>query len=195
MDTIAGIDYGSKLAGTTVVAWAEEGQIKWQQSAKKMDADRFLLDWAQAVRPARLFLDAPLSLPGVYRQPEAYSDYFYRAGDRELRAMSPMFLGGLTARAMQLQAKLAPLGCEVFETYPAQLSRHLALDAMRYKKDKAYLTEAAQLLLNHLPKLPLQALPANWHQFDALLAYCSAYRYAQGKAVSFGVPEEGCIWV
>ena len=103
---IFGVDYGSKMAGTTVVAVARERQIDLLQSGRKQDADAWLLETAVAQQPDHIFLDAPLSLPGVYRHLPGRSDYFYREADRELQAMSPMFLGGLTARAMQLHERL-----------------------------------------------------------------------------------------
>ncbi len=187
-----GIDYGSKMAGTTVIAYPESGKVRLTQSEKKKDADRFLLQWVWAHRPAAVFLDAPLSLPGVYTQPEQYTDYFYREGDKAVSAMSPMFLGGLTARAMKLAAQLRDQGCQIYEAYPGRLARELELDRSRYKKDKAYMGPAASLLPLGLP---LAALPANWHQFDALLAYCTGLRYSNGEHLSFGSPQEGQIIV
>ena len=105
-----GIDYGSKMAGTTVIAYLKSGKLHFAQSQKKKDADLFVENWVAQHQPRAIFLDAPLSLPGVYTEPEAYDDYFYRAGDRLLRAMSPMFLGGLTARAMRLSRRLKATG-------------------------------------------------------------------------------------
>jgi predicted nuclease with RNAse H fold len=190
-----GIDYGSKLAGTTVVAFAKKGQLHFAQSEKKKDADAFLRAWIAEAEPKLVFIDAPLSLPGVYTQPSQYNDYFYRAGDRKLRAMSPMFLGGLTARAMQLKAQLEQNGASVFETYPSQLAKALSLDAARYKKDKTYLAEATAHILSFIPDCTLASSPANWHQVDALLAYCSGWRYQNEQHKCYGELKEGAIIV
>lgn len=190
-----GIDYGSKLAGTTVIAFAKQQQLHFAQSLKKKDADAFVRSWVADPQPRQIFLDAPLSLPGVYCKPEQYDNYFYRAADRRLRAMSPMFLGGLTARAMQLKQQLEQGGATVFETYPGQLAKALSLDPARYKKDKAYLAEATAKILGYMPGHSLASAPSNWHQVDALLAFCSGYRYQNGQHEHYGEPEEGVIIV
>jgi hypothetical protein len=93
---LCGVDYGSKLAGTTVTCTldAPSGQVHFQKSAPREDADAFLRNYLLQSQPAFIFLDAPLSLPGVYRGLAGCRDYFYREADRQLGAMSPMFLGG-----------------------------------------------------------------------------------------------------
>ena len=98
----AGIDYGSKLAGTTCIAWMKEGQLKIIQSAKNQDADEWIITQLDNESIDQIFMDAPLSLPPAFHDPLS-DEFFYRAADRELKAMSPMFLGGLTARAMRLK--------------------------------------------------------------------------------------------
>lgn len=191
----AGIDYGSKMAGTTVVAWAEEKTLFLAQSQKKKDADLWLKQWVDKHRPKQLYLDAPLSLPGVYTEPAQYSDFFYRAGDKAVKAMSPMFLGGLTARAMRLSQELRNLGCATTEVYPGQLSKLIGLDRTRYKKDKDYLASATAIIMLHLQDYLLHEQPANWHQVDALLAFCSGYRHQKGLAEIYGTDAEGQIIV
>lgn len=191
-----GIDYGSKLAGTSAIAHFSdtEGRICFSQGAAKRDADRFILDWIEERRPEQIFLDAPLSLPGVYVGREGCNDYFYRAGDRELKAMSPMFLGGLTARAMQLRSQILALyNPLVQEVYPGALARHLSLGELGYKAAKENMP--ACLAAVH-PLLPCPAaLPDNWHQFDALLAWLTGHRHAMGQHLVFGHVLEGAIWV
>lgn len=195
MDLFAGIDYGSKTAGTTVIAWPAASSIRFLQSTRKKDADQFLESWVQEHKPRLLFLDAPLSLPGTYTQPEQYSNFFYRIADQEVQAMSPMFLGGLTARAMQLKRALESRECSVKEVYPGRLARQLSLDPKRYKKDNNYLDTAARVALAQMPDYQLAQPPANWHQLDALLALCSGYRYQQQTADIYGHPAEGQIIV
>ncbi len=190
----AGIDYGSKLAGTTAICWAENHKIRFGQSQKKKDADQFIQDWAAGHSPKHIYIDAPLSLPGVYTSIAGCSDYFYRAADKALNAMSPMFLGGLTARAMRMKQQLQDNGIEVWEAYPGGLARQLPLDAGRYKKDNAYLT-AASLVLAELTGLEMPEPPKNWHQFDAGLAFLIGQRRLNGTAEPFGQEAEGFIWV
>jgi predicted nuclease with RNAse H fold len=191
MYKIAGIDYGSKLAGTTAIAFPLAGSIRVVKSKKKQDADAFILRWVEEYAPEQLFIDAPLSLPGVYRHPEQYEDYFYRKADRQLSAMSPMFLGGLTARAMRLRAAMPAI--QVMEVYPGGLARLLALDLSRYKKDKAYLPEAIQALAPFFTGYEFPAELPGWHSFDALLALASGYRFMQARHITYGTAEEGQI--
>ncbi len=192
---IAGIDYGSKLAGTTAIAFFNKaGMVSIRISEKKKDADQWLLRQIKDLSLKQLFWDAPLSLPGVYTQPDRWDDYFYRASDRALAAMSPMFLGGLTARAMRLQSLLPETVQEVYEVYPAYLAKALELDKKLYKKDNAYLSIYSQYLCQKF-ELELVEELQNWHQFDALLALCTGLRYLSGKHQVYGDVEEGAIMV
>lgn len=190
------IDYGSKLAGTTVVVSGKPGAntpLTFTASAKKQDADAMIADLLGQHDTARVFLDAPLSLPGVYRQLPGFDDYHLRRGDRELAAMSPMFLGGLTARAMRLAAT-HPHG-DWHETYPAAQAKRLGLPKEQYKKTAdALLPLTAQLAaLIASPFDPAHV--KTWHHFDALLAWLAAERHARGEADSYGDPAEGVILI
>ncbi len=191
--TIIGIDYGSKLAGTTVIARSENGVVQFTQSEKKKDADQFILTQLASEAPALIFLDAPLSLPGAYFG--RGTDFFYRVADRSLKAMSPMFLGGLTARAMRLTQQLTELGHQVIEVYPGGLARQLNLPKDQYKKQKVHLPTVLELITNQIPIKFVETDLISWHHFDALLACWTGWRYNNGKAENFGEPAEGEIWI
>jgi uncharacterized protein len=199
MNGIYGIDYGAKMAGTTVVAFVEGGVLRFAASAKKQDADRFLLDFFAGHAPGKIFIDAPLSLPEVYSLGSAHlpegevPDYHYRACDRALGAMSPMFLGGLTARAMKLAFILRKRGWEVHETYPGALARLLGLDGQGYKSDAEAIALCFKALQQHEPGLGHIEGIGTWHHFDALLAWCSAMRWQEGRARLDGTAATGCI--
>lgn len=200
MKNLYGIDYGAKLAGTTVVAYSEGSEVRFCASAKKQDADRFLLDFFAHRPPGKIFIDAPLSLPEVYctgtenLQEGKIPDFHYRACDRELGAMSPMFLGGLTARAMRLAFHLRKQGWEVHETYPGALARMCGLQELGYKKSREGIAQCLERLRERNEFLPeMQEIPGTWHQLDALLAFLSACRADRGEANACG--EEGAlIW-
>ncbi|MCC5920128.1 MAG: DUF429 domain-containing protein [Cyclobacteriaceae bacterium] len=195
--TIAGVDYGSKLAGTTVLAvcTTQDRQVSVYSSKKKQDADRMLVDLSKSLMPDRIYLDAPLSLPGVYRDLEGYSDYFYRKCDQELSAMSVMFLGGLTARAMKLSKELNTRGIDVKEVYPGHLARMWSLQELSYKKELSALPNCLSFLIDQTRLNIDPSLITNWHEFDALLALSSGLRDWQGEAKVYGKPEEGLIRV
>ena len=192
-EMIRGIDYGAKLAGTTVIAWLQDSSVQFASSLKGKDADAFITSWALKHRPQKIFIDAPLSLPGKYSGLAGCDDYFYRLADQQLHAMSPMFLGGLTARAMQLAAHLRAEGIEVQETYPGYLSKLLVFNELGYKKEKPNIGVVAQALATQfsctIPDLP------DWHHIDAVLALLSGCRHEQGLAHTFGRVEEGVIVV
>lgn len=185
-----GIDYGSKLAGTTALCWIENDELIIRQSEKKKDADQIILQICKSYQPDFVFLDAPLSLPGVYSDSDQYSDYFYRQCDRELKAMSPMFIGGLTARAMKLADILSKMEIEVIEAYPAGAVEVLGL-GRHYKND------IINFLNSIAPQFPSLKLPeaSNWHQVDSLLAWLIGLRYRNGESKIYGQVEEGQIFV
>jgi predicted nuclease with RNAse H fold len=192
----AGIDYGARLAGTTAVAVLQDNALQVWQSSKGEDADAWLLKLIPELGAGTVMLDAPLSLPAVYRlhptPPEA--DFFYRACDREVKAMSPMFIGGFTARAIRLTAQFASQGIRVMETYPSQLARLLFHPEEGYKNGKAPSTAFIQKLQSMLP-FPIKSELLSWHQADALLAWYSGLRLSQGQAVQYGSAAEGLIVV
>ena len=188
-----GIDFGSKLAGTTALAYWGENQVNIIQSEKKKDADAWLSKEIKLKNPSLIGIDAPLSLPGVYRDLAGFDNYFYRQSDRELKAMSPMFLGGLTARAMRLRANLSEY--HFIEIYPAILAQRLHLKALGYKQKLSNLPKVLEELAVHLPFAFQISDIKSWHAFDALLAYWSVYRFRNQEHDIFGDPDEGQIVV
>lgn len=194
---IAGIDLGNKLAGTTVICYLnEQGIPEWRQSAKNKDADAFLKQELASLKVQVLFLDAPLSLPGVYRFGSPYEDYFYRQGDRVVKAMSPMFLAGLTARAIRLKDQLeAGAQLSVMEAYPKAMAEKLALQTLDYKGQKAAIGEVAHTICEAAElQPPAERLP-DWHHVDALLALLTGIRWRHGNHDVIGDPGEGAIIV
>jgi predicted nuclease with RNAse H fold len=191
---IAGIDYGSKLAGTTVIAYLDNSmQVHFYQSEKKKDADQFVINCLKENKIDQVYIDAPLSLPGVYTAPKTFHNYFYREADTVLKAMSPMFLGGLTARAMQLRSKLPSVAFT--EVYPSALVNELKIDRTIYKKEKEHITAVISFLLEKFSFIPSSLRLNNWHQVDALLALISGYRHQKNICIYYGNDYEGFIHI
>jgi predicted nuclease with RNAse H fold len=193
MARVVGIDYGSKLAGTTAIAIFDTStkQILMQQSAKKQDADAFVLSVLLEHPADFVGIDAPLSLPGVYRGLEGNHDFHYRAADRQATAMSPMFLGGLTARAMKLASEIDATTIEVYPKLGAE--RH-QLQELNYKGNKEAIATCLMALVQRT-ELPVQELSIeNWHQFDALLALEITWRYHNNLADHYGDAKEGMLY-
>ncbi len=188
-----GLDFGAKMAGTTAITFLKNDSISSIQTIKNQDADVFLKEQISFLKPNQIFIDAPLSLPGVYAQPNVYPDFFYRACDKELAAMSPMFLGGLTARAMQLQSKFPAI--EFHETYPAHKVKLLGIKELGYKTDVANIP----VIISHLKERYSVTINHNtynsWHAVDSLLAYLSGLDHQHKKAIIIGDKNEGQIIV
>jgi len=183
-----GIDYGSKLAGTTVICFLKNNKIHFLQSEKKKDADAFIKQFLSDNDYTQVFLDAPLSLPGAYFGKG--EDYFYRQCDKETNAMSPMFLGGLTARAMRLEAEVPQ--CNFHESYPGYLIRKELDYAELYDKKSTYNSRLHNQLKKDY-KIAFNRLPQNWHQLDALCCWLSGLRNRNMKSIAIGNKVEGQI--
>ncbi len=194
MNSFFAIDYGSRLAGTTAIAFFQpEKTVRFFHSRKKQDADLLITQLAEAHQPSFIFIDAPLSLPGVYTGLAEYADYFYRAADRKLGAMSPMFLGGLTARAMRLKATLEKKGVKVLETYPAVWAKRWELKKIGYKGKKEFLEPVINVLEENSSIFFEKNALVSWHSVDAFLALYAGLRYLNNEAETIGDPKEGVI--
>lgn len=190
-----GIDYGSKLAGTTVICYLERQKIQFVSAEKGQDADQMIHQFLKDHQNVdAVFMDAPLSLPHVYIDihPET-ADFFYRSCDRAVKAMSPMFLGGLTARAMKLAHGYKDRDIEFFESYPAALAKELSLDRLGYKKSIQFISEVT-MSIHSKYELSLASVPKNWHEVDALLAYLIGWRFSRKEHQVVGEPSEGLIY-
>jgi len=194
---ICGVDYGSKTAGTTGLAYADfiSGTIYLKKSPKNFDADKWIFDQLVTYRINHVFVDAPLSLPIVYKSNSQSKDFFYRSCDRELHAMSPMFLGGLTARAMQLKANLSDKGIRVTEVYPKACVQLFPALAAIYKND---LDACFDFILTtaQLKDFDLQMETApDWHMFDSMMCLISGIRFINSEHDVYGNEKEGLIIV
>lgn len=187
-----GVDFGARMAGTTAVCYAYGQRIFFAQSGKGKDADGHLLAVLGELKPKRVFMDAPLSLPGAYAGNGA--DFHFRECDKTLKAMSPMFLGGLTARAIQLKNLLEPEGYMFFEAYPAGVVRKVLNQHPMYDK-KGSVSDAFIAFLEKHFDVKFEIKPVNWHQIDSFLAWCVGTRFEHSEAEAYGNPCEGLVWV
>jgi len=194
---IIGIDYGARNAGTTVIAQLYDfNKVNFYTSTKGSDSDHFILDFISSHADVWLaYIDAPLSLPKIYRNPKKDGDFFFRRADQMTGAMSPMFLGGLTARAMSLAKKMESNGIKVVETYPSKLANVLGFSEKQYKKALSRIPVLCQKLQHESDfEFNLDHVET-WHHFDALLCLYSAKRFEMQSAMVFGDESEGTITV
>jgi uncharacterized protein len=183
-----GIDFGAQQAGTTVICFRERGLFRFERSTKGEDADTWLEDMIRRLRPAAVYMDAPLSLPGAYFGNG--TDWFYRHADRLARGMSPMFLGGLTARAMRLSERWRSQGIAVHEAYPAALVR-TEWDFLRITPGRAIPPHKIRLMAGMFMLPPPS--PKDRHEADAWLCWLIGLRHQSGQAHVIGEASEGVI--
>lgn len=184
-----GIDFGAKNAGTTAICFAVNKTLKVVQSTKGHDADLFCHDWIHSLSPRQILIDAPLSLPHAYFGKG--EDFLFRLCDRETAAMSPLFLGGLTARAMRLAAHFRPLGIIFTETYPKLV--HQQLLPYLPKPSKKDEVSSIVLQLESAIGFDIQMEHISVHSLDAVLAWAAGWRLLKGQAIQKGDPAEGLI--
>ena len=127
MNKFIGIDFGAKKAGTTAIAKFDSNKIITEISNKNEDADKFIRTIIKKLEPEFIFIDAPLSLPNAYYGKG--SNYFYRKSDIDAGAMSPMFIGGLTARAIKLKDDFNNI--QFIESYPKLIAKEILGEAYK----------------------------------------------------------------
>jgi len=191
---LAGVDYGAKLSGNTAVAILKKGKVELFKTKVKENADDFIVEVLSKHQVKMVFIDAPLSLPRSYQgtKEETEPEFFYRQCDKETGAMSPLFLGGLTARAIALKYCLNRKEIEVYETYPSYLCRLLNIERVK-TADGVF--EMFHRIKNELNGLFGNIEPQTIHEIDALLALYSAIRFCQQQHVVLGDASEGEILV
>jgi len=185
-----GIDFGAKFAGTTAICYDTSDKLIVVQSIKKQDADHFCNEWIEKLSPDFVMIDAPLSLPKTYHGDG--DDFFFRDCDRQLRAMSPMFLGGLTARAMRLAKIWTDFGKIFYEAYPRMVAT--VIPESGSDKSKGLFCKNIVDFIGKETKLEIRFVQNSKHSCDALLAWYAGYRKIQGIAQKTGEISEGLIW-
>lgn len=110
-------------------------------------------------------------------------------------AMSPMFFGGLTARAMGLKKNINGMGNRLVETYPRKLVQLLNLPESKYRTDLSNLEIFVDQLVHTLGVSINKNQVTSWHHLDALLAFISGVRYLEKKTLVYGSWEEGEVYV
>jgi predicted nuclease with RNAse H fold len=192
---IVGINYGCKFSGTTVICYNTFHEVRFILSSKNSDADAFILNEILHIDPDIVLIDAPLSLPGVYRHLNGYIDYFFRMCDREMKASSPMFAGGLTARAIGLKKLLNDFGFLVYETYPRKMVEIMSLPVQIYRQKNGDLDSMLDMFMSKASITLNKRVITTWHHFDSLLAFFSGLRYMSSQNKVFGKADEGLVYV
>ncbi|MBK9276123.1 MAG: DUF429 domain-containing protein [Flavobacteriales bacterium] len=183
-----GIDFGARTAGNTVICLRERGLFRFERTPRGDDGDAWLQRRVAELTPAAVYIDAPLSLPGAYFG--RGDDHFFRHADRQAGGMSPMFLGGLTARAIRLAGQWRTSGIAVHEAYPAALVRH-SWEFLHIRSGRAIPRHKLRLMAGMCMLPPPE--PHDRHEADAWLCWVIGHRHRRGEALHFGQPDEGLI--
>lgn len=187
-DGIVGIDLGARSSGNTAVCHRARGLFCFARSTKGGDGDAWLIDHVAQLAPKAIYIDAPLSLPAAYFG--RGDDHFFRLADHQTGGMSPMFLGGLTARAIRLAERWRAQGIAVHEAYPAALIRR-SWEFLRIPHGRAIPRHKLRLMAG-MCLLPPPS-PSDRHEADAWLCWVIGHRHQRGEAIAFGEPKEGLI--
>ncbi len=195
METWMGIDLGGKSNGNTAACYNENSTLYFVQFGTSKNYHQSLVELINQYPIQTVFIDAPLSLPGVYSGLKGFTDFHKRQCDVRLKAMSPMFLGGFTANAMAFNHQLKTQGVNTVEVYPKALVEALQLKGYSKKLTKKELPALTSQIMAYLTNYTLKAIPASLHELDALLTWCSGYRYHTQLHKVYGHPKEGRIVV
>ncbi|MFN7012828.1 MAG: hypothetical protein ACK4ON_01005 [Bacteroidia bacterium] len=191
---ILGIDLGNKGSGNTALCYLLNNTLQLHQIKKGKDEFSIILDVIDKYSIRLVCIDAPLSLPRVYFDKNKFNDYMYRECDKACKAMSPMFVGAFTARAIQLKNMLENKKSQVIEVYPKKLVETINLTA--YYPNKKENKVPNELILNLKKEIPYNfCKPETLHQLDALICWQSGFRYLNKKHLEFGHKKEGIIIV
>ena len=185
-----GIDYGSKMAGTTAICYNQDAELLVINSEKKKDADQFISESIELLNPAAIYLDAPLSIPAAYYGKGG--SFHYRECDRLTSAMSPMFLGGLTARAMSLRQQNQKF--PFYECYPSYLIREVLKAKEHYNKKEGVPNDNIISIVQDSLSYKIPSLQS-YHQLDAVLCWLTGQRHVHLQHLELGEKQEGLILV
>lgn len=171
------------MAGTTAIASLSDNWITLTSCPKGQDADAWIENHVLTIQPSIIAIDAPLTLPSGLMGLGA--DFHLRLADRLCGAMSPMFLGGLTARAMAMKATSKGIGIWI-ETYPSWIAK---------MRSNCLRTDHGTIMAWLQGIWPTVALPqpVDQHQVDALLALSAAEQLRRSTSLRYGDPREGVI--
>ena len=195
--TLFGIHFGGLLSGDTVVAIFQKSGIVFMEVDEGINSDEFILNAAEHFKPGHVFIDAPLSLPGIYKEIDGCEDYHFRHADLDLKSISPMFVGGFAARAMRLKDELKKAGIEMYETCPKTTAKRFGLPSKGYKGSAQGLKCCRNDLssrFHHNIEVAEEDIK-NWQHLDALMSLMAAMNYDQGCADKFGNEDEGLIFI
>jgi predicted nuclease with RNAse H fold len=155
--------------------------------------DKEIIDKTVSSHPKIIAVDAPLCLPPGRKTIEERTNIHLRESDRELLKKGikifPITLGPmrkLTVRGMQLKSVLEAKELTVIEAYPGGAQDVLGIPRKQYGFEK---------LKSGLENLGISGLTMEMshHELDAITCAYVGKLFLEGKAVTYGTPNQGIV--
>jgi predicted nuclease with RNAse H fold len=176
---LLGIDLGGRTTGKTAVSFLDTNQkevilYSREYIAEKCGkSDKEFISFIESFNADVIGIDAPLSLPDFKSE-----NYLYRNCDKKLKALSPMTLGEITARAIYIKENLS---CpNVFEVYPKTLMELHKINHKGYKRDQN-LQNFIWKYLNDNYELKFPEIEMNEDNLDCIMAVLILYHFDKKK--------------
>ena len=183
---LIGIDLGGRTTAKTsisLLAIAEKEVVLFSKEYISNicgKSDSSFIKFVNDLDPDVIGIDAPLSLPDFTSE-----NYLYRKCDKELKALSPMTLGEITARAIYLKNNFT--SSYIFEVYPKTLLELHKINHKGYKRNSRLQKQIFDFL-SEFYDLKFPHFDLNEDDLDSILAVLILFHYKNGK---FEIVNEG----
>lgn len=176
---LLGIDLGGRTTGKTALSFLDTDLNEIKNYSREYisercgKSDKELIRFVESFNADVIGIDAPLSLPDFKSE-----NYLYRNCDKKLKALSPMTLGEITARAIHIKENLS---CkDIFEVYPKTLLELFKINHKGYKRDQNLQSTIWKILIEYYD-LDFPDIEMNEDNLDSILAVLILYHFHTKK--------------
>lgn len=176
---LVGIDLGGRTTGKTALSFLDTDLNEIKNYSREYisercgKSDKEFIRFVESFNADIIGIDAPLSLPDFKSE-----NYLYRNCDKKLKALSPMTLGEITARAIHIKENLS---CkDIFEVYPKTLLELHKINHKGYKRDQN-LQNFIWSFLKDYYDLKFPNIEMNEDNLDSILAVLILYHFYNKK--------------
>ena len=176
---LIGIDLGGRTTAKTSISLLDIAEKEVVLFSKEYisnicgKSDSSFIKFVNDLDPDVIGIDAPLSLPDFTSE-----NYLYRKCDKELKALSPMTLGEITARAIYLKNNFT--SSYIFEVYPKTLLELLKINHKGYKRNSRLQKQIFDFL-SEFYDLKFPHFDLNEDDLDSILAVLILFHYKNDK--------------
>lgn len=176
---LIGIDLGGRTTAKTSISLLDIAEKEVVLFSKEYisnicgKSDSSFIKFVNDLDPDVIGIDAPLSLPDFTSE-----NYLYRKCDKELKALSPMTLGEITARAIYLKNNFT--SSYIFEVYPKTLLELHKINHKGYKRNSRLQKQIFDFL-SEFYDLKFPHFDLNEDDLDSILAVLILFHYKNDK--------------